>query len=266
MAVQLQDLDHFNEKLYVALGIPRDYLTGELSGSWNSRESLALQDIRFSRKLHRIQTCLLEGLETLCRFHLAVVLKDADVAQAAKFELHLADISKIARQQYDQVLLNRAQLMTVLNDMSVQMNLNRDVWLTWAMENYFPDLPKDLIPQVIIPDAHLSQASFDVAQANQPPPPAAPAAAKKPAKKAAKPKAKKSAKKNEEVRELVFNDLDDSEGAVSKLKQIIEDYAPPENAYSMTLEHKPKIEKKWLTDLVAEHAAKPENNVLNEES
>jgi hypothetical protein len=236
---QLQDLDHFNEKLYVALGIPRDYLTGEISGTWNSRESLALQDIRFSRKLHRLQTCLLEGLETLCRFHLAVVLKDADAAQAADFELHLADISKVARQQYDQVLLNRAQLMTVLNDMSVQMNLNREVWLTWAMENYFPDLPKDLIPQVIIPDQDISAASFAKA----------------------KPKAKQ-----EDIRELVFGDLDDGTGRVEKLREIIENYAPPEDMYSFTLGTKPKIEKKWLTELNEKYSAKKKVNTLNEES
>ena len=256
---QLQDLDHFNEKLYVALGIPREYLTGEVSGSWNSRESLALQDIRFSRKLHRIQTTLLEGLETLCRFHLAVALKDADKAQAVEFELHLADISKVARQQYDQVLLNRAQLMTVLNDMGSQMSLNREVWLTWAMENYFPDLPKDLIPAVIIPDKELAGASFDIAQANQPPPPAAPAAKKSAAKKPAK------KKKNEEIRELVLSDLGTDDGTVDKLKDILESCSPPIGSFSRVLEHKPKIAKNWLNKLAELHPAK-KSNILNEES
>ncbi len=202
---------------------------------------------------------MLEGLETLCRFHLAVVLKDADAAQAADFELHLADISKVARQQYDQVLLNRAQLMTVLNDMSVQMNLNREVWLTWAMENYFPDLPKDLIPQVIIPDQEMAAASFDIAKANQPPPPAAPAAPKKPAKP--KPKAKQ-----EDIRELVLGDLDDGSGKVEKLRQIMENYSPPTDMYSRTLKNKPKISTQWLGNLVETYSKKPKNNTLTEEN
>jgi len=253
---QLQDLDHFNEKLYVALGIPREFLTGETTGSWNSRESLALQDVRFSRKLHRLQQATLEGLETLCRFHLAVVLGDADQAQAANFQLHLADISKVARQQYDQVLLNRAQLMTVLNDMSLQMNLNRDVWLTWAFENYFPDLPKDLIPHVIIPDAALSGASQEIAQANQPPAPAAPAAKAKP---------KKKKKANESARDLVMQDLGD-DVPVDVLKELLEDFSPAEDAYSQTLVDKPKINHSWLEKLVETYSEKREVNTLTEES
>lgn len=252
---QLQDLDHFNEKLYVALGIPREFLTGETTGSWNSRESLALQDVRFSRKLHRLQQAVLEGLETLCRFHLAVVLGDADQAQAANFQLHLADISKVARQQYDQVLLNRAQLMTVLNDMSLQMNLNRDVWLTWAFENYFPDLPKDLIPHVIIPDAILSSASQEIAQANQPPAPAAPAAKAKP---------KKKKKANESARDLVMQDLGD-DVSVDVLKELLEDAGPAEDAYSQILVDKPKINRSWLEKLVETYSEKKEVNTLTEE-
>jgi hypothetical protein len=250
---QLQDLDHFNQKLFVALGIPKDFLTGEVTGTWNSRESLALQDVRFSRKLHRLQQAVLEGLETLCRFHLAIVLGDADAAQSANFQLHMSDISKVARQQYDQVLLNRAQLMTVLNDMSLQMNLNREVWLYWIFENYFPDLPKDLISHVIIPDAELSKASMDIAQANQPPPAAT-----------AKPKAKPKKKANESVRELVLKDIDGDKRGV--LKELLEEYTPPEDSFSQTLIEKPKIEKEWLTQLVESYSRKKSNNTLTEES
>lgn len=210
---QLQDLDHFNQKLYVALGIPKDFLTGETTGTWNSRESLALQDIRFSRKLHRLQMGLLEGIRQLCVFHLTVVLKDANAAQSADFELHMADVSKIARQQYDQVLLNRIQVLTMLNDLANNMGLNRDVFLPWVLENYFPDLPKEMISMVLLPDAMLAQASQQIAMANQPPPPTE-AAPKKKAKK----------KTNEELIHMIMRDIkedprfkDNLTGAVEKI-------------------------------------------------
>lgn len=262
---QLQDLEHFNDKLFTALGVPREYITGESTGAWNSRESLALQDVRFSRKLHKLQLGVLEGVEQLSRFHLAVLWGDADKAANAKFELHLADVSKIARQQYDQVLLNRVQMLTMLNDLGLQMNFNRDVWVTWALENYFPDLPKELIPQVVIPDKFLADASRDIAQANAPvaAPPAAGAtkkpAAKKPAAK--KPATKKPAAKKkttEDFREIIFGDM--------KRKKLVEEAGPAlmneeivviqeaVSAYTETMststKDTPSVNSYWLKQLV----------------
>jgi hypothetical protein len=257
---QLQDLDHFNDKLFIALGIPRDFITGETSGGWNSRESLALQDVRFSRKLHKLQMGVLEGVEQLCRFHLAVLWGDADKAANAKFELHLADVSKIARQQYDQVLLNRVQMLTMLNDLGLQMNFNRDVWVTWALENYFPDLPKELIPQVVIPDKFLAAASQDVAQAMAPV--GQPAAA--PAKK--KPAAKKKKVTKEDFRDIIFGDI--------KRKQLVEKSGPilldeeilviqdaiaeytQKDVASNSTRDLPSVNKYWLKRLVEEQRKK----------
>jgi hypothetical protein len=262
---QLQDLDHFNDKLFIALGIPRDFITGETSGGWNSRESLALQDVRFSRKLHKLQMGVLEGVEQLCRFHLAVVYGDADKAAAADFELHLADVSKIARQQYDQVLLNRVQMLTMLNDLGLQMNFNRDVWVTWALENYFPDLPKELIPQVVIPDKFLASASQDIAKAQAPvgQPAAAPkkkAAAKKPAAK--KPAAKKKTTK-EDFRDIIFGDikrkqLTEKAGPILLDEDIIiiqdavATYSENMDKTSTSTRDLPSVNKYWLKQLVKE--------------
>lgn len=270
---QLQDLDHFNEKLYVSLGIPRDFLTGEVSGAWNSREALALQDVRFSRKLHKLQVSLLEGLEQLCRFHLAVVLGDADRAAKANFKLHLADISKIARQQYDQVMINRAQLLTMLNDLGVAMNFNRDAWLTWVLENYFPDIPKEMIEKFLIPDKALSMASQDLQnfQTPEPAPPAQPAAAKKPAPK---PKSKREKEKqNESFRKFVLNDLlnrdltekVDRNVVVNLIEGIDVLMGSDSPSLSITLKDHPPIPKKHLNALVEKHSRK-KTETLTEQS
>ena len=236
---QLQDLDHFNEKLYIALGIPRDFLTGETTGNWNSRESLALQDIRFSRKLHRLQEGMLEGIRQLCVFHLAVVLGDAEAAAKARFELHMADVSKIARQQYDQVLLNRIQVLTTLNDMGMQMSLNRDVFLPWMLENYFPDLPKDMIPQVMIPDQLLAQASVDVATANNPPA-AAPA----------KPAAKKKKKTNEAVINMIMRDIKANPLLENGLADSISRIANTTTPSVKKKQNEAVVDRQWLDKLV----------------
>jgi len=255
---QLQDLDHFNEKLYVALGIPRDYLTGETSGAWNSREALALQDVRFSRKLHALQIALLEGLETLCRFHLAVRWGDADKAASAQFKLHLADISKVARQQYDTIMINRMQLLTMMNDLGNQMSFNRDVWLAFIVENFFPDVPKELIPRLIIPDAELAAANDAIMQQQQ-----ALAVASKPAVKSTggkKPVAKKKKSATESIKHTILNDILRNNLMEEEEREMLEDYLLNDNGVlhprdlSFTLQSPPKIPLNTLQELVNKHS------------
>jgi len=232
---QLYDLDHFNEKLYVSLGIPRDYLTGEISGSWNSKESLVLQDVRFSRKIHRVQESLLEGVEYLCRFHIAIVTGDAELARTAQFKIHLADISKIARQQYDQILLNRVQLLVSLHDMGTQMQLRRDIWVPYILKNYFPDLPEELLSQVIISDKELAQAHDQLTKAQ--------------------------AGQNEDVGKRVLRDiLEKSRGSNRRILEgeeisdLTEDLAPWE--MSTTLSEPVRVPVNWLKNIVEEFAPK----------
>jgi hypothetical protein len=269
---QLQDLQHFNEKLYVALGIPRDYLTGETTGAWNSREALSLQDVRFSRKLHRIQVALLEGIEQMMRFHLAVKWGDAEAAQQTPFQLHLTDVSKIARQQYDQIIMNRVQLIQLLGSMGDQLSLNRDVWVPWILKSYFPDIPEELLGKLIIPDAALHAASkevqtdqLDLARGMSD---IQVAAAKKTAehqvKLAPKPALAKSkgGKKsaNEDIRDKVLNDLlrrDLVEADMEAVSDFLENWTPGEETVSMTLEKNPtpRIPLSYLQEAVAAHGS-----------
>jgi len=228
---QLYDLDHFNEKLYVSLGIPRDYLTGETSGNWNSKESLVLQDVRFSRKITRIQESLLEGLETMCRLHLAIVTGDAEFARSAPFKLHLADISKVARQQYDQVLLNRVQLMVSLGDMGTQLQFRRDVWVPYILKNYFPDLPEELLGQIVISDRELALAHDQLTQDNS------------------------GGSKNEDIRGAIVRDIlarKNSDGA--SLTEGEENGALGSHSLdfqmSTTLAHPVSVPKRWLMEAI----------------
>jgi hypothetical protein len=158
---QLQDLEHFSNKLYVALGVPKDYITGDISGAWNSRESLSLQDIRFSRKIQRLQLAVLDGLERIARIHLAVISGDPDYAASANFKIHLADISIVARQQYETVLLQRTQLIAEFANLQQILQLNRENWLRLILPRYFPDISEEEWGTLIIPDSVLAKAEQD---------------------------------------------------------------------------------------------------------
>jgi len=255
---QLYDLDHFNEKLYVSLGIPRDYLTGEVSGSWNSKESLVLQDVRFSRKIHRVQESLLEGVETMCRYHIAIITGDAEYARNVPFKLHLADISKIARQQYDQILLNRVQLLVSLHDMGTQMQLRRDVWVPYILKNYFPDIPEELLGQIIISDQELAQAHDQLTQDQQPPP------------------AQTASKKTESVGRQIMRDILEKKNI--RLPGLHEEEETPdisaipftEFEKSFTLPHPVVLPTVWLEDIATKYSPKRRavleaEKVLNED-
>ena len=195
---RLQDLEHFSNKLYVALGIPRDYITGETSGSWNSREALSLQDVRFSRKIHRLQVGLLDGLERIARIHLAITSGDASFAANANFRIHLADISIIARQQYENVLIQRVQLIQELNSLAQSLQLNREIWLHKILPDYFPDIAPEFWHKVIISDKELVKAEQSAMHDQM----------RMSAPAASKPKAKpKISKKTEAVITEVMNDV-----------------------------------------------------------
>jgi hypothetical protein len=223
---QLQDLDHFNQKLYVALGIPKDYLTGDVSGTWNSRESLSLQDVRFSRKIHRLQVALVEGMETMLRYHIAVVTGDADKAANAEFKVHLADVSQVARQQYDQILLNRVQLLSSLNSLGAEMQFNREVWVKYIMNVFFPDVPKNVVNTLVIPDRVLAAAQGGPPQPGQ--------------------------ATRESLQEMVGGNLNRRvvEEEIAKIQDFLENWEPdPETVRRVQEEYlSPKIPKKWLEE------------------
>lgn len=233
---QLQDLDHFNQKLYVALGIPKDYLTGDVSGAWNSRESLSLQDVRFSRKIHRLQVALIEGLETMFRYHIAVVTGDADQAAGADFRVRLADVSHVARQQYDQILLNRVQLLSSLNSMGAEMQFNREVWVKYIMSVFFPDVPKNVLNNLVIPDRVLAAMQGGMQGGESPNGQAGQKA------KAAK----------ESLQEMVDGKLGRRavEEEISKIQDFLEKWEPDPETVRRVQEgyRSPKIPKKWLEE------------------
>ena len=244
---QLQDLDHFNQKLFVSLGIPKDYLTGDVSGAWNSREALSLQDVRFSRKIHNLQVSNVEGLERLFRFHLAVIYGDAVRAKEADFKVELADVSQVARQQYDQILLNRVQLLSTLNQLGIEMQFNRETWSNYIMTVFFPDIPRQLLKQIIIPDDMLAnQATINqqAAMAQQS------ASASKPQKKQQK----------EELRSSLLASITEAkrvkaEGVLTALDTLMEDM-PSMNAGLLQANPAPTIPLRWLQEAVKQFSKK----------
>jgi len=145
----LTDLEAFRSKMRIGLGIPKDFFDGEVSGAWNSKEALILQDARFSRKIERIQNSLRDGLIRMCQIHWAITHQlylDPDA-----FQVKLGTISDSAERIREDILLRKAQILEILGNLSVTMGWNRKVWTDYLLDEVYP-LPKKLRDDLNTPD------------------------------------------------------------------------------------------------------------------
>ncbi len=85
----MEDLTWFQDKLFAAIKIPKAFL-GQAEGA--VRTSLASTDVRFCRTIMRVQRELINGLEKICRVHLAALGIDPG---AVDFEVQMATPSSI---------------------------------------------------------------------------------------------------------------------------------------------------------------------------
>lgn len=153
----LEDVDHFRNKIRTGLNIPKDYFDGEITGAWNSREALMLQDARFGRKITKLQDALREGIIRLCQIHWAI--SKGEYLPPDSFIVQLGTVSAVADRQREDILLRKAQIMEILANISVVMGWNRWVWGDYLLDEVFP-LPAKLRAKLQTPDP-VMQAEFD---------------------------------------------------------------------------------------------------------
>ena len=150
----LEDLEYFRNKIRAGLNIPKDYFDGEITGAWNSREALQLQDVRFSRKIQKLQDAMREGVIKLCQIHWAITHQE--YLQPERYQVQLGTISDIAERQREDVLLRKAQILEILGNLSVTMGWNRWIWGDYLLDEVYP-LPAKLRARLQTPDPVAAQ-------------------------------------------------------------------------------------------------------------
>lgn len=154
----LVDLDYFRTKIRSGLGIPKEYFDGEYSsGAWQSKEALMLQDVRFSRKVMKLQDCMREGIIKMCQIHLAITRNQ--YIDPSTFTVQLGTISDVAERQREDVLLRKSQILEILGNLSINLGWNRWVWTDYLLDEIFP-LPSKLRLKLMTPDPVL-QMEFE---------------------------------------------------------------------------------------------------------
>jgi hypothetical protein len=145
----MDDLEHFYRKIRIGLNIPKEYFDGEQNGAWSSKESLMLQDIRFGRKITKLQDGLREGVVRLCQIHWAI--KYQAYLDPTVFIVQLGTVSAQAERQREDVLLRKAQILEILANIAVTMGWNRWAWGDYLLDEIFP-LPAKLRSKLQTPD------------------------------------------------------------------------------------------------------------------
>jgi hypothetical protein len=91
----IEDVEYIQKKLFSALNVPKAYLGYDEALS--SKATLSQEDIRFSRKIHRIQKVVLSELNKLAIIHL--YCHGFEGEDLLDFDLKLSNPSTIAQQQ-----------------------------------------------------------------------------------------------------------------------------------------------------------------------
>jgi hypothetical protein len=90
---EIEDVRYYRDKLLAALKIPKDYIV-EKEGSPERKANLSQPDVKFARTIHRIQTNVESGLESMAKRHL--YLKGFPPSQIQDLRINLPEPSDMS--------------------------------------------------------------------------------------------------------------------------------------------------------------------------
>lgn len=123
----IEDLEFFRGKMRTALGIPKAYFDQDISG-WNANKALAQQDIRFSKKVERLQRALINGLQLLCAINLFY-----RGVEEFSFTVMMESPSSLELLQRLEVMQSKATIATELIGMAPTFGFNTETWIDYIL-------------------------------------------------------------------------------------------------------------------------------------
>jgi len=146
----LDDLEKFRNSIISGLGIPKAYFDGDLGGGlFNAREALQLQDVRFSRKVRKLQDAMRDGIVRICQIHWAIT--HGEYLDAKEIQVNMGTISDNADRMREDIIIRKGQGLMLLAAVSEAMGWNKQVWSDYLLDQIFP-LPPELRDKLFTPD------------------------------------------------------------------------------------------------------------------
>lgn len=119
----IEDLRYWQDLMFAAIGVPREYLQAERSGGGILGKNLAMEDIRFARSVKKVQGSIARGLVTLLRIELALHGYDP---MEEDFEVEMGTISFLEEQQRLEALEQATRVATSLSTLGQSTGLFQD--------------------------------------------------------------------------------------------------------------------------------------------
>lgn len=134
----IEDVEYFKNKMRVSLGIPKAYFDQDISG-WNANKALAQQDIRFSKKIERLQRALVDGITVVCAANLLYEGK-----KEFKFSVMMEQPSSLALIQKLETWQNKLSIASELMDIGPKFGFNSETWGEYILSTIL-DMSEDMI-------------------------------------------------------------------------------------------------------------------------
>jgi hypothetical protein len=107
---QIQDIEYLRDNLFVGLGIPKPFLS--FQDAAGAGKNMAQYDIRFAKKINRIQQALIQELNKMAMIHLYLLGYTGD--DLSSFQLTLTNPSTQAELMKAELMREKAQTYTEL--------------------------------------------------------------------------------------------------------------------------------------------------------
>jgi len=118
----IADIEYFRNKLRNGLGIPPEYFgSTEGTGSYNAAAGLAAQDMRFARKVIKLQRAIMQGVTKLCQYHLAFL--EIDPSQV-NFVVRMEPLSYLQEMQKNEAFTSKIVAAQGIVQMALELGMN----------------------------------------------------------------------------------------------------------------------------------------------
>jgi len=148
---KIADIEYLRDNLFTSLGVPKPFLGYQNTAG--EGKNLAQQDMRFSKKVNRIQQSIIQELNKIAIIHLYLLGFEDELDN---FSLTLSPPSNQAELLKTELLQNKMQLFNDLTSIQDSgMAATSHTWakkniLNWSDDEIIKDLEKQMMERVVI--------------------------------------------------------------------------------------------------------------------
>lgn len=147
---QLFDIEHWTNKFFATLKIPKAYMGYE--GDINAKSTLMQQDVRFARGLKRVQKMAMYGLRQLLDIHYTLLDTDDN---GGRFDIRknpylvqMSPISYLDEWERLELIQLRYQIVESMSRLAQDMQFDPRTWAIYVLLNY-AKLPEELVLKLL---------------------------------------------------------------------------------------------------------------------